>query len=130
MEDQNRLYLAPGLPLVSVLSNRHKDSQGNPAKVARNASWHTDHTNQECPPKFTSLYPVALPDSGGGTSVCNMRAAYEALPEALRQRITGMRTANTLISSARAGDANPDIVQEQDARDGGAMIQPLVPTPP
>jgi taurine dioxygenase len=29
MEDQNRRYLVDGLPLVSVLSNRHKDSQGN-----------------------------------------------------------------------------------------------------
>jgi taurine dioxygenase len=61
MEDQNRLYLAPGEPLVSVLSNRHKDSTGKQAKVAKNSTWHTDHTNQERPPKFTSLYPVALP---------------------------------------------------------------------
>src|SRR5215210_6654466 len=81
MEDQNRRYLVDGLPLVSVLSNRHKDSQGNQAKVAKNATWHTDHTNQERPPKFTMLYPVALPPNGGGyTEVCNMRAAYEALP--------------------------------------------------
>jgi len=108
MEDQNRRYLAPGLPLVSVLSNRHKDSKGNQAKVAKNATWHTDHTNQEFPPKFTTLYPVELPDSGGGTSVCNMRDAYEALPEDLRQRITNMKTANTLISSARAEIGNPD----------------------
>src|SRR3954470_17364774 len=51
MEDQNRRYLVDGLPLVSVLSNRHKDSQGNMAKVAKNSTWHTDHTNQERPPK-------------------------------------------------------------------------------
>ena len=45
MEDQNRRYLAPGVPLVSTLSNRHKDSQGKQAKVAKTATWHTDHTN-------------------------------------------------------------------------------------
>jgi alpha-ketoglutarate-dependent taurine dioxygenase len=101
MEDQNRRYLVDGLPLVSVLSNRHKDSQGNPAKVGKNATWHTDHTNQERPPKFTMLYPVALPDKGGGTSVCNMRAAYDALPEDWKQRITNMKTANSLLSPAR-----------------------------
>jgi alpha-ketoglutarate-dependent taurine dioxygenase len=129
MEDQNRRYLAPGLPLVSVLSNRHKDSKGNPAKVAKNATWHTDHTNQEFPPKFTSLYPVELPDSGGGTSVCNMRDAYEALPEELRQRIAGMKTANSLISSARAKIANPDILSEQQEK-GEFTIQPLVRTHP
>src|SRR5258706_16463963 len=77
MEDQNRRYLVDGLPLVSVLSNRHKDSKGNVAKVAKNSTWHTDHTNKECPPKFTMLYPVALPDKGGGTSIFNALAAYE-----------------------------------------------------
>ena len=129
MEDQNRRYLAPGLPLVSVLSNRHKDSKGNQAKVSKNATWHTDHTNQEFPPKFTMLYPVELPDSGGGTSVCNMRDAYEALPEELRQRITGMKTANSLISSARATIANPDILSDQQEK-GEFTIQPLVRTHP
>jgi taurine dioxygenase len=130
MEDQNRRYLVDGLPLVSVLSNRHKDSQGKTAKVAKNATWHTDHTNQEFPPKFTMLYPVALPDSGGGTSVANTRAAYEALPEDLKQRITGMKTANTLISSARMSEGNPDIVRDQQGSEGGPTIQPLVRTHP
>jgi len=130
MEDQNRRYLVDGLPLISVLSNHHKDSTGKQAKVAKNATWHTDHTNQEFPPKFTMLYPVALPDSGGGTSVCNMHAAYEALPEDLKQRITGMKTANTLISSARMQEGNPDIVREQQDSKVAAMIQPLVRTHP
>jgi len=75
MEDQNRRYLVDGFPLISVLDNRHKDSQGQPAKVISNATWHTDHTNQELPPKFTMLYAVAVPDKGGATSVCNSRAA-------------------------------------------------------
>ena len=130
MEDQNRRYLAPGVPLVSTLSNRHKDSQGKQAKVAKTATWHTDHTNQEFPPKFTSLYPVALPDGGGGTALCNMRAAYEALPEAWRQRIDGMQTANTLISSARSDNVNPDILRDQQDAEVGSMIQPLVRTHP
>ena len=57
MEDQNRRYLVDGFPLISVLDNRHKDSKGQPAKVGANATWHTDHTNQELPPKFT-IYPA------------------------------------------------------------------------
>src|SRR5258707_1010957 len=52
MEDQNRRYLVDGFPLISVLDNRHLDSKGQPAKVGTNATWHTDHTNQELPPKF------------------------------------------------------------------------------
>jgi alpha-ketoglutarate-dependent taurine dioxygenase len=53
MEDQNRRYLVDGFPLISVLDNRHLDSRGRPAKVPANATWHTDHANQELPPKFT-----------------------------------------------------------------------------
>ena len=130
MEDQNRRYLVDGLPLVSVLSNRQKDSQGNQAKVGKNATWHTDHTNQECPPKFTLLYPVALPDRGGATSVCNMRAAYAALPDDWKQRITGMQTANTLLSSARLKIANPDVLRAQQELKVAPRIQPLVRTHP
>ena len=132
MEDQNRRYIVEEEPLVSVLDNRHTDSTGQPAKVAKNASWHTDHTNQEFPPKFPCLYPVALPDSGGGTALCNMRAAYESLPEDWKAKIRGMKTANTLISSARVKNGNPDIVadQEQAAVDGDPIIHPLIRTHP
>jgi len=130
MEDQNRRYLVDGLPLVSVLDNRHTDSKGQPAKVGKNATWHTDHTNQERPPKFTMLYPVALPDRGGGTSVCNMRAAYEALPEDWKKKITDMKTANTLISSARFKISNPDVLQDQMQAKVPPTIQPLVRTHP
>jgi alpha-ketoglutarate-dependent taurine dioxygenase len=130
MEDQNRRYLVDGLPLVSVLDNRFTDSKGGQAKVAKNATWHTDHTNQERPPKFTMLYPIALPDKGGATAVCNMRAAYEALPAEWKQRITGMKTENCLISSARFKIANPDILQDQQQAKVPFTIQPLVRTHP
>ena len=130
MEDQNRRYLVDGFPLISVLDNFHKDSTGQPAKVGQNSTWHTDHTNQELPPKFTMLYAVAVPDKGGATSVCNSRAAYESLPEDLKQKITPMKTENTLISSARFKIANPDILKEQLASTKPPMVQPLVRTHP
>ena len=130
MEDQNRRYLVDGHPLISVLDNFQTDSKGNQAKVGKNATWHTDHTNQERPPKFTMLYAVAVPDKGGATSVCNSRAAYEALPEDLKQKITGMKTENTLISSARFKIANPDILKEQLDSKTPPMVQPLVRTHP
>ena len=130
MEDQNRRYLADGVPMVSVLSNRHVDSAGKPAKIANNATWHTDHTNQEYPPKFTALYPVALPDAGGGTALCNMREAYSALSDDWKIKIDQMKTANTLISSARAATGNLDIVKEQKEAGAPPMIHPLVRTHP
>lgn len=130
MEDQNRRYLVDDYPMISVLSNRHLDSQGNPAKVGKNATWHTDHTNQELPPKFTVLYAMAVPDKGGATGVCNTRAAFEALPEEFRQRIVNMKTENTLLSSARFSFSNPDIVRAQQESKKPPTVQPLVRTHP
>jgi taurine dioxygenase len=130
MEDQNRRYLVDGFPLISVLDNRHKDSYGGPAKVGKNATWHTDHTNQEVPPKFTVLYAVAVPDQGGATSVCNSRAAYESLPGDLKRKLDGMKTENTLISSARFKIANPDILREQMESKKPPTVHPLVRTHP
>jgi taurine dioxygenase len=130
MEDQNRRYLVDGFPLISVLDNRHKDSKGQQAKVGANATWHTDHTNQEFPPKFTMLYAVAVPDKGGATSVCNARAAYEALPEEIKARIADVKTENTLISSARMKTGNPDVVKAQLESKKPPMVHPLVRTHP
>lgn len=129
MEDQNRAFLADGLPLVSTLSNRHVNSEGKQAKTAKTATWHTDHTNQEMPPKFTTLFPVALPDQGGGTSLCNTRAAYEALPADLKARIDGMKTANQLVGSA-VDHVNADVVREQQEGKVSHAIHPLVRTHP
>jgi taurine dioxygenase len=113
-----------------VLDNRHLDSKGQPAKVGANATWHTDHTNQELPPKFTMLYAVAVPDKGGATSVCNARAAYEALPDEVKRKIDGAKTENTLISSARMKTGNPDIVKAQRETTKPPTVHPLVRTHP
>ena len=130
MEDQNRRYLVDGFPLISVLDNRHLDSKGQPAKVGANATWHTDHTNQELPPRFTILYAVALPDKGGATSVCNSRASYEALPDEMKRKIADAKTENTLISSARMTAGNPDVVKAQLEAKKPPTVHPLVRTHP
>ena len=117
MEDQNRRYLVDGFPLISVLDNRHKDSKGQPAKVGANATWHTDHTNQEMPPKFTMLYAVAVPDKGGATSVCNARAAPQrkrnmspSIAISARATVTGfpaLSDSSAANSSMCASEASP-----------------------
>src|SRR5215213_5545934 len=100
MEQHFTQYALPDCPLVHEVSNRHKDKSGK--RVKHGAGWHTDHTNHVRPPKYTSLYAVSLPSSGGDTAVVNMRAGYEALPDAIRQKIDGMKTVNVFQGSASA----------------------------
>lgn len=130
MPDQITTNLAPGVPMVSILDNFEKNSKGEQAKKPKNATWHTDHTNKELPPKFTCLYAVAIPSKGGGTSVANMRAAYEALPAERRAQLDGMQTANQRISSARLAFGNPDTIAEQERLAEPLMMHPLVRTHP
>ncbi|OGA07645.1 MAG: hypothetical protein A2W68_16715 [Betaproteobacteria bacterium RIFCSPLOWO2_02_64_14] len=127
MEQHFTQYALPDCPLVHEVSNRHTDKSGK--RVMHGAGWHTDHTNHVRPPKYTSLYAVALPSSGGDTAVVNMRAGYEALPEAMRQKIQGMKTVNVFqgSASARYSGQSADAQAEHKPE---PVLQPLVRTNP
>lgn len=127
MEQHFTQYALPGCPLVHEVSNRHKDKTGK--RVKHGEGWHTDHTNHLRPPKYTSLYAVALPSSGGDTAVVNMRAGYEALPEEIRQKIQGMKTVNVFQGSASAIRSGQS-AEAQAERKPEPVLQPLVRTNP
>ncbi|HZU88800.1 MAG TPA: TauD/TfdA family dioxygenase [Stellaceae bacterium] len=83
-------------------------------------TWHTDHTNRECPPAATVLYGVEIPSAGGATSVANMRAAFADLPDEERRQLAGLRTVNSL-DRKRAEDS---------AKYGKPVVHPMVRTHP
>ncbi|HEX3953804.1 MAG TPA: TauD/TfdA family dioxygenase [Stellaceae bacterium] len=80
----------------------HRDGQ----KVSER--WHTDHTNRERPPAATILYGVEVPTSGGGTSVANMRTAYDRLSDEERARLDSYRTVNSLDENRRETTKDED----------------------
>jgi taurine dioxygenase len=127
MEQHFTQYALPGCPLVHEVSNRHTDKTGK--RVKHGAGWHTDHTNHLRPPKYTCLYAVSLPSSGGDTAVVNMRAGYEALPEEIRQKIQGMKTVNVFQGSAAATYSGTS-AEAQAERKPEPVLQPLVRTNP
>ena len=51
--------------------------------------WHTDGAYDQEPFKATQLYALAVPSLGGDTLFASMYAAYDALPERLKQRLDG-----------------------------------------
>ena len=127
MEQHFTQYALPGCPLVHEVSNRHADKSGK--RVKHGADWHTDHTNHVRPPKYTSLYAVSLPSSGGDTAVVNMRAGYEALPGEVRQKISGMKTVNVFQGSASARYSGQS-ADAQVEKSPEPVLQPLVRTHP
>ena len=57
--------------------------------------WHTDGAYDQEPFKATQLYALAIPSRGGDTLFASMYAAYDGLPERLKQRLEGRMGAFT-----------------------------------
>src|SRR5438132_8233078 len=53
--------------------------------------WHTDGAYDAEPFKATQLYALAVPSRGGDTLFASMYAAYEALPQQLKNRLDGRK---------------------------------------
>jgi alpha-ketoglutarate-dependent taurine dioxygenase len=84
--------------VAHVISNL--DADGNPTiriSSAANYHWHTDKPYRPAPPSLTLLYAVEVPppgeNQGGDTEFANTALAYEALPEAAKRRVAGLRVA-------------------------------------
>ena len=52
--------------------------------------FHSDGSHRPIPYRATSLYAIQLPSRGGETKFANLYAAYDALPEATKQRLDGL----------------------------------------
>ena len=57
---------------------------------ARNDFWHSDITCADAPPSLSVLHALTVPDGKGDTMFCNMYAAWDGLPEELKERLDGL----------------------------------------
>jgi len=88
------------LPQIGDISNLDEDSQIRARDDRRrldslgNRLWHTDASYMPVPVVLGMLHAVAVPPAsalgGGETEFADMRAAYDALPEAMRSEIDGL----------------------------------------
>jgi alpha-ketoglutarate-dependent 2,4-dichlorophenoxyacetate dioxygenase len=65
---------------------------GHPKRVGSlaNQLWHSDSSFQKPSAKFSILTIHSLPSWGGNTEFADMRAAYDALPDSVKQEIGGL----------------------------------------
>ena len=64
-----------------------------------NQLWHSDSSFKATPAKYSMLHARVIPPSGGETEFADMRAAWDALPEATRELIAPMVCDHSLIYS-------------------------------
>ena len=83
-------YRHPEHAQVSYITNVDKDGGIDRFGVIRASSWHTDETYEDALPRLAILHALEVPPAKGGTMFADMRAAFDALPEAMQRRLEGL----------------------------------------
>lgn len=86
----NRFLSAhPKLPEIAVLSKEPDQTENI------GGAWHTDQSYDVIPAMGSILVARELPPEGGNTLFASMYAAYEALPEAMKQRLSTLNAVHS-----------------------------------
>ncbi|MGA7986034.1 MAG: TauD/TfdA family dioxygenase [Burkholderiales bacterium] len=64
-----------------------------------NRLWHTDASFQDPPGRYSMLHARVVPASGADTEFADMCAAYDALDDAMRDRLEGLRVHHSIAYS-------------------------------
>jgi alpha-ketoglutarate-dependent 2,4-dichlorophenoxyacetate dioxygenase len=92
-----------------------------------NRLWHTDASFQDPPGRYSMLHAKVIPPVGADTEYADMRAAYDALPEATKKQIEGLRVHHSIAYSRQTLGFE---FSKDEAEALAGAIHPLVRTIP
>jgi taurine dioxygenase len=115
----------PGSPEVAVISNVLMDGIPIGGLGDGEASWHTDMSYIPEPPPGCVLYSLEIPSEGADTWFADMYAAYDLLPERLKQRIERLQI-NHDASTTSAGEIRRGFNPCVDVREAPGARHPIV----
>ena len=107
--------------ILDTYSRRRMYSLGN-------RLWHTDASFNNPRGRYSMLHARAVPEVGGDTEFADLRAAYDALPDEMKDAIEGLEAHHSVMHS-RAFLGFDDFTPEEAVRLEGA-VHPLVHTIP
>lgn len=90
-----------------------------------NRLWHTDASFQDPPGRYSMLHARVVPPVPADTQFADMRSAYEALPEEMKQRLEGLQVHHSIAYSRKT--LGFEFSPEEEERLQGA-IHPLIRT--
>jgi taurine dioxygenase len=117
------------LPEIDVVSNVIVDGKPIGCGGAGELGWHTDMSIFDLPASATFLYAAEVPPSGTSTRFSNMIAAYEALPQSLKDKIEGRRSIHDIAYTA-SGTVRGGFQPIADKSKGPGAVHPVVRTHP
>ena len=118
-----------GLPEIYIVSNVKVNGEPIGSLGDGEAVWHTDMSYLDLPPKASMLYALEIPPAGGNTSFCTMYGIYEALPQQLKDRITGLKIKHDGTYNS-GGYLRQGVTPTDDPRQSPGAVHPLVCTHP
>ena len=92
-------------PLMNDISNLDENGEILGADDRRrmfnlgNRLWHTDSSFKATPAKYSMLHARSIPPEGGETEFADMRAAWDALPAKMKDRVRDLVCDHSLIYS-------------------------------
>ena len=124
---ENGRRFVEGHPEIYFVSNVIENGVAIGSLGAGEAVWHTDMSYLEDPPKASMLYAIEVPPSGGNTGFTSMYRAYEALPEALKQQLAGLRVKHDGTYNS-GGYVRQGVTPTDDPREAPGTYHPIVCT--
>jgi taurine dioxygenase len=111
-------YLLPGFPEILLISNIRDDRGEHIGLADAGFTWHSDTSYRRRPSRCSLLYAKEVPQRDGrplgDTVFANAIAAYEALPERMKQRLGGLKAIHRYSARRRVADSpRPKLTQEQ-----------------
>src|SRR3984885_1568538 len=128
VQETGRRFVA-GHPEIYVVSNVIENGVPIGSLGAGEATWHTDMSYIENPPKASMLYALEVPPAGGDTHFCNMYRAFECLPDALKQRAAGLALKHDATFNS-GGYVRQGLAATDDPVSSSGVYHPLVTTHP
>ena len=121
-------YRHPDIPEISYVTNVDKAGNIDPFGVERATVWHTDATYEPKLPRLAMLYALEVPSARGGTIFADMRAAYDALPDATKREVDGLTGLHRFnVGPANSGGIYAEQVKGQtfeDQRHPAVLVHP------
>jgi taurine dioxygenase len=123
-------FTMPGQPLIAVVANVRRGDKPIVGAQKSGREWHSDSQYLECPPSGSFLVAKQLPPSEGDTLFASMFAAYDALSDAMKQRIDRMQVVHSRIQTWPIQHPDRPPLTPEAAAKIPDRIHPLVRTHP
>jgi taurine dioxygenase len=127
-------YLLPGFPQILLISNIRNEAGEHIGLADAGFTWHTDTSYRRRPSRCSLLYAKEVPHRNGeplgDTVFANTIAAYEALSEAVKQRVDGLKAKHRYSARRRVEDSPRPKLTPQQLAETPDIAHPIVRTHP